>query len=82
LFEQGKRSDLVEKEKKEIEILANYLPPQLSQEEIKKLAKEIIEEIGAKDIKDMGKVMSLLMTKTKGQADGNLVSKIVKELLQ
>jgi uncharacterized protein YqeY len=80
-FEKGKREDLVKKEKEEIEILKNYLPEQLSEKEIEKLAKEIIEKVGAKDIKDMGKVMKELMPKVKGRADGTLVSKIVKELL-
>ncbi|MDP1538711.1 MAG: GatB/YqeY domain-containing protein [bacterium] len=80
-FGKGKRQDLVEKEKKELEILEKYLPEQLSEEEIRKLAKEAIEKTGAKEIKDMGKVMQELMPKTKGRADGSLISKIVKELL-
>jgi hypothetical protein len=80
-FEKGKREDLVEKETKEKEILERYLPKQLSEEEIRKLAKEVVEKVGAKDIKDMGKVMAELMRKIKGKADGSLVSKIVKELL-
>ena len=81
LFGKGEREDLVEKETKEKEILEKYLPEQLSEEEIKKLAKETIEKIGAKEIKDMGKVMAELMPKVKGRADGGLVSKIAKELL-
>ena len=81
LFEKGKREDLVDKETKEKEILEKYLPEQLSEEEIKKLVKEAIEKIGAKEIKDMGKVMAELMPQVKGKADGSLVSKIVKELL-
>jgi len=80
-FEKGKRMDLAEKEKKELEILEKYLPEQLPEEEIKKLVKEAIEKIGAKEIKDMGKVMAELMPKVKGKADGSLVSKVVKELL-
>jgi len=81
LFEKGKRDDLVEKERKEKEILEKYLPAQLTEEEIKKLTKEAIEKVGATEMKDMGKVMAELMPKVKGRADGNLVSKIVKELL-
>jgi hypothetical protein len=77
-YEKGKRIDLAEKEKKEIEILQRYLPEQLSEEEIRKLAKEVVEKVG---VKNMGKVMAQLMPKVKGKADGNLVSKIVKELL-
>lgn len=80
-FEKGKREDLVEKEKKELEILQKYLPEQLSEEEIQKLAKEAIEKAGAKSSNDIGKIMAELMPKIKGKADGNLVSKIVKDLL-
>jgi len=80
-FEKGQREDLVEKEKKEIEILKKYLPEQLSEEEIKKLAKETIKQIGAKETKDMGKVMAELMPRIKGRADGSLAPKIVKDLL-
>ena len=80
-FEKGKREDLAKKEKAEMEILGKYLPEQLSEEEIKKLAKETIEKIEAKEPKDMGKVMAELMPKVKGKTEGGLVSKIVKELL-
>ena len=89
-FEKGEKQDLVEKEKKEIEVLKKYLPEQLSEEEIKKLAKEAIAALRASlapserekvDLKDMGKVMQELMPQVKGEADGSLVSKIVKELL-
>jgi len=80
-FEKGQRKDLAEKEKKEIEILKKYLPELLSEEEIKKEAVAIIEKIGAKGLKDMGKVMGALMQKLKGKAEGGQVSKIVRELL-
>jgi uncharacterized protein YqeY len=80
-FDKAGRQDLLEKEKKEIEILEKYLPKQLSEEEIKKLAKEVIKEIGAKEIKEIGKVMAQLIPKIKGQAEGRMVNKIVKELL-
>ena len=81
LYEQGKRPELAEREKKEIEILKKYLPEQLSPEELKKLVQESIVKIGAKEMKDMGKVMADLNPKIKGKADGSTVSKIVKELL-
>jgi len=81
LFEKGEREDLVEKETKEKEILEKYLPEQLSEEGIKKLVKEAIERVEAKEPKDIGKVMAELMPKVKGRADGGLVSKIAKELL-
>lgn len=80
-FERGKREDLAKKEKTEKEILERYLPEQLSEEEIKKIAKKAIKKVGAKEIKDMGKVMGELMPEVKGKADGTLVSKIVKESL-
>jgi len=80
-FEKGKRMDLAEKEKKEIEILKKYLPEQLSEEEIEGLIKEAIAKTGAIELKDMGKVMQELMPKVKGKTEGGKVSKIVKELL-
>jgi hypothetical protein len=80
-FQKGKREDLMKKEKAEMKILQSYLPEQLPEKEIKKLAKESIEKVGAKNLKDMGKVMSELMPKLKGKAEGSLVSKAVKELL-
>jgi len=80
-FEKGKRKDLVEKETKEIEILKKYLPEQLSEKEVEKIIKETIKKLGAKDIKDMGRVMKELMPKLKGRVEGSLISKIVKDLL-
>lgn len=82
LFEKGERTDLVEKEKKELEILKKYLPEQMSEDRIKEEAKKVIEEIGASGPKDTGKVMSALMPKLKGKAEGGVVSKIVGELLK
>jgi uncharacterized protein YqeY len=80
-FEKGDREDLVKKEKAEMEILTEYLPEQLSEEEIKKLATEVIGKTDAKEIKDMGKVMASITPQVKGKADMSLVSKIVKESL-
>ncbi|AQR93658.1 MULTISPECIES: GatB/YqeY domain-containing protein [Clostridium] len=80
-FEKGKRQDLVDQCKAEIEILLEYLPQQLGEEEIKQIVKESAEEVGANSIKDMGKVMSAVRPKVLGKADGSLVSKIVKEYL-
>ena len=76
-FERGGREDLAEKEKKEIGILKKYLPEQLSEKEIKEIAKETIEKIGP----NFGAVMKEVMSKVKGKAEGSRVSKIVKELL-
>ncbi len=80
-YEKGERQDLAAKEKKEAEILEKYLPQQFTGEEIKKIVKEAAEKVGAKEMKDMGKVMAELMPKIKGKADGNLVSKIVRGIL-
>jgi len=81
LYEKGGRKELAAKEKREIEILQKYLPEQLSEQEVEKIVKEAIAKTGAKEIKDMGKVMAELMTKVKGRADSGLVSKLVKDIL-
>lgn len=80
-FEKGNRQDLVEQAKAEIEILLNYLPQQLSEEEIAEIVRAAVNETGANSIKDMGKVMANVVLKAKGRADGKLVSNIVKEYL-
>ena len=81
LYEKGNRQELADKEKKEIEILKKYLPEQLSEEELKKLVEESVNKVGAKEIKDIGKVMHALMPKVKGKTDNSEISKIIKELL-
>jgi uncharacterized protein YqeY len=81
-FEKGNRLDLVENIQKEIDILMAYLPQQLSEDEVSKIVAETIVEVGAQSAKDMGKVMSALMPKVKGRADGKLVNMIVKQQLQ
>ncbi|MCX6759874.1 MAG: GatB/YqeY domain-containing protein [Candidatus Nealsonbacteria bacterium] len=80
-FEKGNRLELAEKEKKELEILMKYLPEQISEEELKKMVKDAIDKVGAKEIKDMGKVMAELMPNIKGRADGGTISRIAKELM-
>jgi len=80
-YEKGGRKDLSNKEKAELEILQKYLPEQLSEQELKKIVKEAIEKVEAKEIKDIGKIMAELMPQVKGRADGSQVSRIVKELL-
>ena len=77
-FEKGGRQDLVEQINKEIEILSEYLPEQLNEQEITNMVIETIKTVGATGIKDMGKVMGALREKTAGKADGKLVSDIVK----
>ncbi|MBI2082053.1 MAG: GatB/YqeY domain-containing protein [Deltaproteobacteria bacterium] len=81
-FEKGGRKDLVEKEKRELEILKAFLPPELPEEEIRKKVKEIIGSMGATSPKDIGKVMRVLMKELAGQADGSVVGKIVQDLLK
>lgn len=80
-FEKGNRQDLVDQNKSEIEILLGYLPQQLSEEEILQIVKETATEVGANNMKDMGKLMSAVRPKVVGKADGKLVSQIVKEYL-
>jgi uncharacterized protein YqeY len=81
MYEKAGRNELVEKEKKEMEILSIYLPEQLSEKEIRQMAEKAIEQSGAVSQKEMGKVMAILMPQIKGRADGALVNKIIKELL-
>jgi uncharacterized protein len=80
-FKAGNRPELAEKEAKEMAILSAYMPAQLSESEITSEIEKAIKESGAKDIKDMGKVIGLAMSKLKGKADGSTVSRIVKEKL-
>ncbi len=80
-FETANRLELAQKEKDEIEIIQNYLPEQLSEEELSALIDEIIEEVNAESIKDMGKVMGVLKPKITGKADAGIASGLVKKLL-
>lgn len=80
-FRKGNRPDLVTKEEAELQILLSYLPQQMSRDEVVTAARAAIAEVGAKGKADMGKVMSVLMPRLKGRADGRLVSQVVQELL-
>jgi uncharacterized protein YqeY len=80
-FEAGNRPDLVEKEAKEVAIIQQYLPAQLSEAEIEALINSSIQEAGATSAKDMGKVMGILKPKVQGRADVGVVSNKVKEKL-
>lgn len=80
-FKKGNRVDLAEKEEKELQILKTYLPPELSAEEVKKIIEEAVSSTGASTIKDMGRVMKEVTAKVSGQADGKLVSDLVRERL-
>ncbi len=81
-FQQGGRQDLVEREKAELAILENYLPKALSREELEALVRETIKEVGALSVRDMGKVMGVLMPKVRGRADGREVSELVRQILE
>ena len=80
-FQTGGRTDLVEKETREIEILKSFLPQPLGQEEILKIIDQSIQETQASSPKDIGKVMKSVMPKIGGKADGKLINQLVKERL-
>lgn len=80
-YRKGRRQDLADKEAAEAEVLQKYLPEQLAEEEIRRLVKEAILKTGAKEAKDIGRVMSTLMPRVRGRAEAGTVSSIVKESL-
>lgn len=80
-YKQGGRDDLAEKEESEIRILSVYMPQQMSEDEIREIVIAAIKETGISDIKEIGKLMGVLMLKVKGRADGNIVNGIVREEL-
>jgi len=80
-YEKAGRQDLVDKEKNEAEIIKAYLPEELSDSEVNSIIIEAIAEIGAKEMKDIGKVIALVMQKSKGRADGSKVSAVVRSKL-
>lgn len=80
-FSEGGRDDLVEKEKFELDIIGRYLPEMMDENAIREEVRAQIDEMGASDMSDMGKVMGALMSRLKGKAEGATISKIVKEEL-
>ncbi len=80
-YEKSGRDDLIAELKAEMDVLMEYLPKQLTEEELREIVKDAVETTGASSMKDMGKVMSAVMPKTKGRADGKLINRIAKELL-
>lgn len=82
LYEKGGRKELVEKESLEIKILQEYLPEQLSEDEVKAVLEKVIEDIGALSMKDFGKVMKEAMKDLKGRADGEVIRKIAENILK
>lgn len=82
LYSQGGRPELAQKENKEIEIIAKYLPAEIGEDAIRQKIAEIIGQTGALGLPDTGKVMGAVMKALAGQADGNVVSRLVKEELE
>lgn len=80
-YEEAGRNDLVQKEQEEIEVLSEYLPSELSDEELADRLDEIIEDVGASSMQDMGPVMGRAMNELRGRVDGNRVRKMVQERL-
>jgi uncharacterized protein YqeY len=80
-FARAGRQDLVDQEEEELQILLNYLPAQMSRDEIEIAARQIIADVGATSRAQMGEVMRRLMSQLKGKADGSLVNRVVREIL-
>ncbi len=81
MFEQGSRTDLVAKESAELAVLEEYMPPQMSPEQLSTLIREVIEQVGAETPRDKGRVMGRLMPQVRGLADGAQVNALVDEIL-
>lgn len=80
-FEKGERFDLAEKEKEELKIAEQFLPKQLNENEIKDIVIRVIKELNATQMSEMGKVMKAVIDETKGNADGKMISNLVRESL-
>ncbi len=81
-YERLGRSDVAEKERRELEIIQSYLPAEMSEEEIRQIVAQAISTTGAQSPKDLGKVMSIVMPQVRGRADGKVVSNLAKEMLE
>ncbi len=81
MFEEGSRTDLVAKESAELAVLEEYMPPQMSAEQLSTLIREVIEQVGAETPRDKGRVMGRLMPQVRGLADGAQVNALVDEIL-
>jgi len=82
LYTQGNRSDLADKEKKELIIIEKFLPPQMDEDEVRTIIQKQIETMGNPPASDFGKVMGVVMKDLKGKIDGTVVTKIIKEILK
>lgn len=80
-FRKGERSDLLEKEEADLEVLRRFLPQALSEEELRALIRGSIEEVGAKGVQDLGKVMKSIMPKVTGRTEGKRVNELAREIL-
>lgn len=80
--EKAERPDIAEKESKELEVLAKFMPEQLGEEDIDRIAREVVAEVGATGPSDRGRVMSELMKRIKGRGDGKIATQVVSRILQ
>ncbi|MDC6486698.1 GatB/YqeY domain-containing protein [Methylophilaceae bacterium] len=80
-YQKADRQDLIDQEQLEIDVLSKYMPEPLTDDEVSKIIDEVISEVNATDMKDMGKVVGVLKSKISGRADMGQVSKIVREKL-
>ena len=81
IYKKNNRTDLLEVEQNEYDILTSFLPKQLSEDETKKICADVISKIGANSLKDMGKVMGMVTKQLSGKADGKTISQIVRKNL-
>lgn len=81
-FTNGGRQEMAENEKKELAVISSYLPEQIGEDELRKIVQETTAELNATSVQDTGNVMKAVMAKVKGRADGSLVSRFVKEILE
>jgi uncharacterized protein YqeY len=80
-FRQGGRDELAQAEQEEIDVIQQYLPQQMSADEVAAVAREIIAATGATSLADIGKVMPVIMARLKGQAEGRTINQVVRQLL-
>jgi len=80
-YEKSGREDLIATLKAEMDVLMEYLPAQLTREELEVIVREAVEKTGASSMKDMGKIMAEVMPKTKGRADGKMINEIAKAMI-
>lgn len=81
IYKEQDRTDLVETELAQLKVIESYLPEQLSEEEVRKIVQEVIDEVGAEGMKDMGRVMGAVNERLAGQADGKTIASITKSIL-